>query len=57
MATQLKSITLKPDITQKFIHWATRERFNNHYNNNGLLGMKWQKMAAGFVVTSYYIPF
>jgi len=40
------------DIKQKFIHWATRERLNNHCNNNGLLGMKQQKMATGFLHTS-----
>jgi len=26
-------------IKQKLIHWATRERLNNHCSNNDLLGM------------------
>jgi len=37
---------------QKFIYWATRGRLNNHCNNNGLLGMKQQKVATGFLHTS-----
>jgi len=32
--------SLKADIKQMFIHWATRGKLNNHFSNNNLLGMK-----------------
>ena len=54
MASQLglpKSISLKPDIKQKFIQWATRGRLNNQFNNNGLLGMKRWRAAVDFIFT------
>jgi len=40
------------DIKQKFIHWATRGRLNNHCNNKDLLGMKQRRTAPGFLHTS-----
>jgi len=39
-------------IKQKFIHWATRGRLNNHCNNKDLLGIKQQSVATGFLHTS-----
>jgi len=39
-------------INQKFIHWATRGRLNNHCNNKDLLGTKQKIMATGFLHTS-----
>jgi len=37
---------------QKFIHWATRGRLNNHCNNKDLLGIKQRRMVTGFLHTS-----
>jgi len=36
----VSQLTIKLDIKQKRIHWATRGSLNNHCNNNGLLGVK-----------------
>jgi len=43
---------LTADIKQKFIHWATRGRLNNHCNNKDLLGIKQRRTATGFLHTS-----
>jgi len=42
----------KLHIKQKFIHWTTRGRLNNYCNSNDLLGMKRQRIVAGFLHTS-----
>jgi len=44
--------TVTADIKQKFIHWATRGRLNNHCNSKHFVGMKRQRMATGFLNTS-----
>jgi len=43
---------IKVYIKQKFIHWATRGRLNNHCKNQALLGMKLRRMATGFLYNS-----
>jgi len=49
--------TIKLYIKQKFIHWSTRRRLNNHCNNKGLLGMKQKRTETGFLHTSASRPF
>jgi len=46
------SLTRLNCTLKKFIHWVTRGRLNNHCNNKGLLGMKWRRMATGFLHSS-----
>jgi len=42
---------LTVDIKQKFIHWTTSGRLNNHCNNKDF-GKKRRRMAPGFLHTS-----
>jgi len=44
------------DYKQKFIHWATRGKLNNHYNNKGLLGMKRWRMVTGLLQSWLGLP-
>jgi len=49
----LSIYSVKPShVYQKFIHWATKGRLNNHCNNKGLLGMKQRRTATGFLCIS-----
>jgi len=36
-------------INQKFIHWATRGRLNNHCNNKGLLE-EWRRFLHTYAI-------
>jgi len=52
IVSKLLAKMLTADIKQKFIHWATRGRLNNHCNSKNLLGIKRQRMVTGFLHTS-----
>jgi len=38
--TSVVLVVTQHQYLDKFIHWAIKERLNNHCNNKGLLGMK-----------------
>ena len=52
---ELNSYSLKVDVDQKSIHWATWRRLNEHCNYSGLLVMKRLTTASHVSVSKFIL--